>query len=220
VILAASAAPRLDPAARFLVTPHVEPSWYGREMDLLASGTGYRWLSALFGWADGEMDRQAAQSAAGAKGLSFPPYLAGGEQGALWNPKLTGAVFGLSLSHTRADIARAYLEGVFFEVKRCVDVLGESAPIASVRVGGKIADSTSSLQMLADILGYPVSEAGEQSPAAVGAAWQAARLLPGGRSAGVRVPGSSPRAVSPDESAVQAYRALYAGYLSRAARCE
>lgn len=217
VILGASAVPRLDPAARYLVTPHVEPSWFGREMDLLASGTGYRWLSALFGWAEGDIDRHAAQSPPGANGLSFPPYLAGGEQGALWNPRLRGAVFGLSLGHSRADIARAYLEGVFFEVKRCVEVLAESAPIESIRVGGKIVQSPSSMQMLADILGYPVSEATERSPAAVGAAWQAARLAE--RCAIGRAPRSE-RTAAPAARAAEAYRAIYAEYLIRSARCE
>lgn len=219
VILGACAAPRLDPEGRYLLTPHVEPSWYGREMDLLASGTGYRWLNALFGWQDGDIDRHAAESLAGANGLSFAPYLAGGEQGALWNPRLRGAVFGLSLAHSRADFARAYLEGVYFEVKRCVEVLAQSTPVDSVCVGGQIVRSPQSLQMLADILAIPVREASERSPAAVGAAWLAARLASprAGASPGVLRTGHT---VAPTAPAVEAYRAIYAKYLARAARCE
>ena len=219
VILAASSAPRLDPAARYLVTPHAEPSWYGREMDLLASGTGYRWLSSLFGWAEGDIDRQAAQSPPGANGLFFPPYLAGGEQGALWNTRLRAALFGLSLGHTRADIARAYLEGVFFEVKRCVEVLAENAAFDSVRAGGKIVHSASSMQMLADILGLPVTEASERSPAAFGAAWLASRLAAPGPST-LHLPPTSQRTAAPRAQVVGAYRSIYAGYLAKAARCE
>src|SRR5208283_4419962 len=55
VIIGADEVLRLDPSARYLVTPHVADNWYGREMDLLASGTGYRWLSDLFGWQDGQI---------------------------------------------------------------------------------------------------------------------------------------------------------------------
>src|SRR6202022_2506716 len=132
VVIGASAAARLDAAARYLPTPHVNDDWYGREMDLLASGTGYRWLSDLLMWNDGDIDRYAAHSVPGANGLCFPPYLAGGEQGALWNPRLQGALIGLSVRHSRADIARAFLEGVFFEVRRCVEVLAETTPIESV----------------------------------------------------------------------------------------
>ncbi len=218
VILAASASMRLDPSARYLLTPHAEEGWYGREMDILASGTGYHWLSSLFGWAEGQIDRRAADSVPGAHGLTFPPYLAGGEQGALWNPRLRGAIMGLSLNHTRADIARAYLEGVFFEVKRCVDVLTETLPIAAVRVGGRIVHEPGSMQMLADILGHTVTEVTDQSPAAIGAALLARRLMrsEGPEEGGLRLL----RTARPDTRTSQIYRSLYQEYLARAARCE
>lgn len=218
VILAASSTMRLDPSARYLLTPHAEEGWYGREMDILASGTGYHWLSSLFGWAEGQIDRRAAESAPGAHGLAFPPYLAGGEQGALWNPKLRGAIMGLSLNHTRGDIARAYLEGVFFEVKRCVDVLTETLPIEAVRVGGRIVHEPSSMQMLADILGHTVAEVTDQSPAAIGAALLARRLMQSEESelVGSRLL----RTARPDARTAQIYRSLYQDYLVRAARCE
>jgi xylulokinase len=218
VIIGASAAARLDPNARYLVTPHVMDGWYGREMDLLASGTGYRWLSELFGWPEGEIDRAAAGSVPGAQGLFFAPYLGGGEQGALWNSRLKGALSGLALQHSRSDIARAYLEGVFYEVKRCVRVLAEAVPIDSVRVSGHIVHSRGSLQMLADILDLPVATVRDKSPAAIGAALLARRLL--------RVPGAeegrpspSPPCI-PDRSAAQTYAALYREYGARAARAE
>jgi xylulokinase len=217
VILAASATRRLDPAARYLLTPHVEPGWYGREMDLLSSGTGYQWLRGLFGWSEGEIDLEAAASVAGARGLSFAPYLAGGEQGALWNPRLQGGLFGLTLSHSRADIARAYLEGVFFEVKRCVEVLAETLPIESLRVGGRIVQAPASIQMLADILGYPVAEVRDQSPAAIGAALLARRILRKGVAEGRRC--AALKITRPDPPTADGYRALYAAYLARAAKC-
>jgi len=217
VILAASATRRLDPAARYLLTPHVLPGWYGREMDLLASGTGHRWLSELLGLSDGQLDRAAAASLPGARGISFAPYLAGGEQGALWNPRLKGALFGLTLGHSRADVARAYLEGVFFEVKRCLEVLAQTLPIESVRVAGRIVLAPSSIQMLADVLGYPVGEVHEQSPAAIGAALLAQRLGQPQAAAPARAPARP--ATSPDPGSAAAYRELFASYLERAARC-
>jgi xylulokinase len=136
---------RLDPKARHLVTPHVADGWFGREMDLLATGTGYRWLTELFEWGEGRIDAEAARSVPGANGLRFPPYLAGGEQGALWNPRLQGALFGLTVRHTRADIARAFLEGVFFEIRRCVDVLAETTPVEAVTVSGNLVASPTTL---------------------------------------------------------------------------
>jgi xylulokinase len=219
VIIGASAERRFDHAARYLVTPHVSESWYGREMDLLATGTGYRWLAELLGWADGDIDRAAALSVPGANGLLFPPYLAGGEQGALWNPRLKGALFGLTVRHSRNDIARAYLEGVFHEIKRCIEVLAETSPVESVRVSGNLVRSPSSLQLLADILRRPVGSILEKSPAAMGAALLARPLCglantetPGGPSAAARTTPHGPTA--------ELYAKLYPEYLARAATCE
>ena len=218
VVIGASAAPRLDTAARYLVTPHVIEDWYGREMDLLATGTGYRWLSDLFSWGMGDIDTQAAQSVPGAHGLFFPPYLAGGEQGALWNPRLRGAVFGLGLRHSRADIARSFLEGVFFEIKRCIEVLAETTPVESVMVCGNLVHSPSSMQMLADILHRPVGSVLDKSAAATGAALLARRIA-GLAFEPARQRRSQPL-TAPDESTAQVYAALYPKYLARAVQCE
>jgi sugar (pentulose or hexulose) kinase len=218
VVIGASATPRFDASARYLLTPHVNDGWYGREMDLLATGTGYRWLSELFAWDDGHIDQCAAQSVPGAHGLCFPPYLAGGEQGALWNPRLRGAIFGLGLRHSRADIARSFLEGVFFEIKRCVDVLAETAPIDCVMISGKIVHSPSSTQMLSDILQRAVGAVPDKSPAAIGAALLARRIA--GVGPGLdRHTRSPPLLSKPDESAARVYAGLYQHYLAQSELC-
>ena len=214
----AAAAARLDPAARYLLTPHVNEAWFGREMDLLAAGTGYRWLSELFTWNVGDIDRHASHSVPGAHGLYFAPYLAGGEQGALWNPRLQGALFGLSLRHSRADIARSFLEGVFFEIRRCIEVLAETAPIDAVMVSGNLVHSPSSIQMLADILHRAVGAVPDKSPAAIGAAMLARRIANLSDEFD-RYTWSRPL-IKPDESAAHIYAGLYHGYLARAALCE
>jgi len=217
VVLRAGRDRRLDPAARFLLTPHAVDGWYGREMDLLATGSGYRWLSGLFGWRGAEIDACAADSPPGARGLIFPPYLAGGEQGALWNPHLQGALLGLTLSHARCDVARAYLEGVCYELRRCVEVLAEASRVESVRVSGNIVESPGSLQMLADVLDRPVAAVRGSSPAALGAA-----LLAGGvtEGAGVRENLAAPAPpVAPNPAAARLYADLYERYLVRAAQC-
>jgi xylulokinase len=219
VVIGASAAPRLDRSARYVLTPHVAPAWYGREMDLLAAGTGYRWLSELLGWRDDEIDHKAAESVPGARGLFFPPYLAGGEQGALWNPRLQGAIIGLSVRHSRADIARAFLEGVFFEVRRCVEVLAETTPIESVRVSGYIAQSASSMQMLADILQRAVGAVSGKSPAATGAAILARRVA-GTAHFDDRMSVQCPPLTHPNPSVAKDYVAIYRQYVAHAALCE
>ena len=171
---------RLDPAARYLLTPHLASGWYAREMDLLATGTGYRWLSGLLGFDDGTLDERAARSPAGAHGLTFTPYLGGGEQGALWNPALRGSLHGLTLEHTADDLARAFLEGVAFEIARCIEVLAETSPVEAVVVSGSVVAHAASLQLLADVLGRPLQCCTLTSAAAVGAALCARELSGGG----------------------------------------
>lgn len=209
VIIEAVREARLDPSMRYLVTPHVEPGWFGREMDLLATGSGYGWLSGLFGWETGELDRAAATSVAGAHGLTFAPYLGSGEQGALWNPALRGELRGLTLHHTRADIARAFLEGVCFEIRRCVEVLSETSRVRGIVLGGHLVGEPSSLQLLTDVLGLPVRPFPEASSAALGAALGAIRGAAGGAPANLN--GSRRESVAPGPGSPQ-YERLYAHY--------
>jgi xylulokinase len=215
VVIASACTSALDSKARFLVTPHVQAGWYGREMDLLATGTGYRWLSELFGWADGELDRRAANSTAGARELFFPPYLAGGEQGALWNPNLRAGLFGLGLKHSSSDVARAYLEGVFFELRRCVGVIGEHDRIDCVMVCGHITRSETSMQLLADILKRPVGKVSQSSPAAYGAALLARGAIRGR----VAPPVAGATAFHHPSDLAARYDTLYGDYCKVAERC-
>jgi len=211
IILDAIRERRLDPAVRYLLTPHVTAGWYGREMDLLATGTGYAWLAGLFNWQPAELDARAASSPPGAGGLTFTPYLAGGEQGALWDPRLTGSIRGLGLQHSPADIARALLEGINFEIRRCTDVLAATCAIHRIVVSGQIVDRPASLQMLADLLQWPVESSRLSSPAAVGAALGARELA-----------GLPPWSAAPEPRAARVwpganratYQDLYANYLA------
>jgi xylulokinase len=190
VIMDAVRTRALDPAARYLLTPHAQPGWYGREMDLLATGTGHRWLRELLGWAPEELEARAAATAPGAGGLLFAPYLAGGEQGALWDPALRGVLHGLTVGSRPGDIARAFLEGSWFEVRRCLAVLDEQAPVATVRLSGHAAGNPFLLALAADILGRPVSPWTGSSAAALGAALLAdPALAPPKDRAGTVLPG-------------------------------
>ncbi len=53
----------------------------------------------------------------GANGLVFLPYFSG-ERTPLHDPNAKGAILGLTLAHTRADIYRAALEGIAFATRR------------------------------------------------------------------------------------------------------
>jgi xylulokinase len=57
------------------------------------------------------MNLEADQSPLGARGLIFLPYLLG-ERSPRWNPNARGAFIGLTMTHQRADMIRAVLEGI------------------------------------------------------------------------------------------------------------
>jgi xylulokinase len=216
VILDAVHARLTDPQMRYLLTPHTEPPWYAREMDLLATGTGHRWMSELFGFGPGELERLAAQSPPGARGVTFAPYLAGGEQGALWDPSLRGAVQGLTLHTDRSDLARAYMEGVGFEIRRCIEVLAETNVVTEVVLAGHLAEIPFALQMLADILARPVQPFLPLSPAALGAALGALRALDA--NSRVRLQAVWPESANPGANRGD-YESRFREYLNVSARC-
>lgn len=203
VVLDSVARPVLDGAARYILTPHALEGWWGREMDLLATGAGFRWLAGLFGLEEADLTAAALAAPPGARGVRFAPYLGGGEQGALWDPSLRGALLGLDLAHGPGDIARAFLEGVAFEVRRCLDVLGETYPVGQVVLAGAAAENDALVALFADALARPVTAHRAASPAAIGAAL----IAPG--AAGVIEPSAAVAgSVAPGPGSI-AYETLY-----------
>jgi xylulokinase len=178
VLMGYATSPTADAEARFLLTPLIRPGEWGREMDLLTTGSGHRWLGDLLRLAPSELESLAVSSEAGARGLLFAPYLAGGEQGALWDTTLSGVLHGLTLAHNAADVVRAYLEGVQFEIRRCLDAFAEMAAVTRIILSGGMVESADTIKMLADITGRSVIPYLGISPAARGAALLAMPISP------------------------------------------
>ena len=174
VIMKYDSQPRWDRQSRYLLTPFAVDGWYGCEADLLATGSAREWAASVFllrgnKKTHGTLWQSAYSVAPGADGLLFSPFLAGGEQGVLWNPHLRGTLTGLTLAHNGAQIARALLEGMSFEIRRCLEVFEEEEQLSFVRVTGWIADIPQELQLLADIIGRPVHAFRLDSTSAIGA---------------------------------------------------
>jgi xylulokinase len=86
---------------------------------------------------------EAQASPPGANGLVFLPYFSG-ERTPLHDPNAKGAIIGLTLAHTRADIYRAALEGIAFATKHIFDTYAEAGapPSTIVAVGGGLRNRT------------------------------------------------------------------------------
>ncbi len=81
--------------------------------------------------------RLATASPPGANGLVVLPYFAG-ERTPILDPNAKGVIFGLGLSHTRADVYRAVLESIGFGIRHNIDMMRQEGaePNRILAVGG------------------------------------------------------------------------------------
>ena len=148
---------------------------YALEGSVFIGGAAVQWLRDGLGIvASGAEATSLAQSVPSSDGVVFVPALAG--LGAPhWDPYARGGIFGLTRGTTAAHIARATLEGIAFQVADLYQAEVDGAGVApeEVRADGGAAASDLLLQFQADLLGVPVTRAGQPEATAFGAAWLA-----------------------------------------------
>jgi xylulokinase len=151
----------------------VSGSWYAMAA-LQNGGSAWEWVCGVLGMSWAELFDAAATVPAGAGGVSFRPFLAG-ERGGVARPSDRGGWSGLHPGTTRADLARAAVEGVVFAIGaafRLLDVPDGDEPV--VLTGGG-ARPPVVRQLLADVLRRPVRHLPLRSASAIGAALLAGR---------------------------------------------
>jgi len=129
-------AEKLMPSQRLWATAWLDPSAYTLQGGTSTSGSITRWFRDQL--APVEQAAQAAggepayaalarlleESEPGAHGLLALPYFEG-ERTPIYDAEARGLLFGLTLSHTRADIYRALLEGIAFGIRHMIDAMRE-----------------------------------------------------------------------------------------------
>lgn len=143
--------------------PHVTGPGYTTETGINTTGSVAAWVAdRLYGGRAGRasdrdygrLDEEASTVPAGARGLLFVPVLAEGER---TDPALRGALTGLSLTHDRASIARAALEGVAYAIRAQLELLAAGgAPATELRVSGGDARLRTWNGVKADVTGLRV----------------------------------------------------------------
>ena len=104
-------------------------------------------------------------------GVLFVPALTG--LGApYWDPAARGTIFGLTRASSLADIARATLEGVAYQITDLIDAINADLPehLTDMRVDGGMARSDPFLQFQADLLGLTIRRSPQAESTALGAA--------------------------------------------------
>ncbi|OPX45109.1 xylulose kinase [Ruminiclostridium hungatei] len=100
------------------------------------------------------LDEKAENLPAGSEGLVVLPYFMG-ERSPVWDSDAKGTIVGLSLTHTKAHIYRAFLEAVAYSLRHAMECTGEKLGEYILLAGG-VAKSGLWKQIFADVTGYPV----------------------------------------------------------------
>jgi gluconokinase len=172
-------------------------------------GNVVRWLRETLRLPGDDLDAAEAEIAAMAPlstGLTVLPLLAG-ERGPTYADDAHGAIAGLSLSTTPAQLLRATLEGIALRFALVADRLEDALPgIEEVlATGGGMRASAAWRQIMADALGRPVTESRVQEASTRGAALLALESI--GEIEAVEAVGApTGETVEPDPGRHAAYR--------------
>lgn len=150
---------------RVIVSMHVIRDSYLIEQGMTTSGSINKWfrdnfckMETMVAKEIGErdyrfIDRELEKSPPGANKLIALPYFMGAKS-TRWDPDSRGVFFGLTLDSTKADMGRAILESVGYEIRACLDIL-ESMNINADEIVAMGGGAKSSLwcHIKADITG-------------------------------------------------------------------
>jgi xylulokinase len=159
--------PYFDPEMRTFNWVHLDENLYTPCGTMQAAGYSYAWFRDALcgeersaGRASGTsayklIDALVNESPVGAGGLLFLPYLLG-ERSPLWDHDARGAFVGLGISSGKGDMARAVLEGVAFNLRIILEILGNYTKVGDlVMIGGGVKGETW-LHILADVWRHPL----------------------------------------------------------------
>lgn len=159
------------------------------------------------------MDELAETSPAGSNGIFFHPYLQG-ERSPYWDPDLRGSFTGIGMGNTRADFARALLEGVGFSLLDCYGLIEEmKLPVKRLFLIGGGGRSRLWSSIVCNIFNLPlaVPSPGDASFGAALLAGSGVGIFSDPREA-VRRCLRIDRELAPDPGTAEKYRELFASY--------
>ncbi len=144
---------------------------YALEGSAFASGAVIQWLRDQLGViASAEELGPLAESVPDAGGVTLVPAFAG-LGSPWWDPRARGTITGITRGSGRAQLARAVVEAIAFEVRDMVDAMAVAGqPCSHLRADGGASAMDLLLQLQADQVGVPVSRPRSIETTALGAA--------------------------------------------------
>ncbi len=188
-----------------MVTRGASGGWL-LEGGLSAAGSLLTWLSALTGRDTAALMAAAVTAPAGASGVLAFPWFAGA-RAPWWRPGARGGFLGLSFDQGAGDLARAVLEAVATEVRRCLTAAGAAAgPATSLALTGAGGTTAPWAEVVTAVTGLPAVRRRSGQSASAGAAL----LVSDAVGAGYRLDDLDPvvETVDPDAATVARYAEL------------
>jgi xylulokinase len=100
------------------------------------------------------LDKMAEKIKAGADELIFTPHMIVGERAPFWSMNMRSCLFGLTISHTKAHIYRAFLESIAYALRHSIEVAKEAGiPIKRIILVDGGAKSPIWRKIMADVTG-------------------------------------------------------------------
>lgn len=170
-IISLSKPPKIDSAGRVHCFRYVIPEFWYNMAATLSAGNSLLWLQNNLSpkLSISEMI-SVAEKVSNTEELFFLPHL-NGERTPYMDPTSKGGFFGLTSHHDLSHMIRSILEGVSFSLKSGFDILCElgNKP-ETIIVSGGGSRSRFWVQILSDILNYPIEISENHFGASMGAA--------------------------------------------------
>lgn len=164
-IAAVCGSPLIDKNQKINLNAAVCPGLWVAESSIPAAGSVFDWFNRNFYDPAGQ---RYPQERINADILLSPP----GARGLVMNPNLndSGCFAGIDLSHSRADFARALLEGIAAQIASCYDTIrAHIGPISTVKTTGGLTKFSEFNQIISDIIDFSVKNCIIKETTAIGA---------------------------------------------------
>ncbi len=145
---------------------------YALEGNIFSTGATIDWLANVLGLKTAPDVEQLANTVPDAGGVHLVPAF-GGLGAPHWLPDARGTITGLTFATGAAELARAAIESIAFQVADLVESLEQDLerPLAELRVDGGASGNDSLLQFQADVLGCRITRTDIADSAALGVAF-------------------------------------------------
>ncbi len=160
----------------FHIYHHIVPGRWIHTAGVDYGGAGYKWFAKLIGEKDyASLDNRADVVKPGNRPLIFLPYMVG-QRAPLWNSHTRGVLFGMDPSMSDGELARAFMEGNAYGIRRILELTRELGTFPSKgKLTGGCSESRVYSQIFADVLGVDILRVGEMDTAPLGMAMAGAR---------------------------------------------